>query len=157
MTRRLGGSKQYALSPDTVPILIIVRELRRQSDDTYKRLPDHLLYKIDDENNTRKTAFLFTLQLALYQESLLNRFLLDRLPGDGSFETKRSLIDTARKMLDAILVLAASRDKLANFYHRIRLGCELFTNAKQRPEMLTGVARSLIIGFQRLHSSVWSC
>ena len=74
-----------------------------------------MLYKVGDKERSPKTAFLFSLQIALYQEFLLNKFLLDRLPGYGSFETKQSLIETARKMLDAILVLAANRDKLTNF------------------------------------------
>lgn len=56
-------------------------------------------------------ALLLNFQIALYLEFLLNRFLLDRLPS-GSFETKQDLVDTARKMLDAILVLYANRDKL---------------------------------------------
>ncbi len=74
-----------------------------------------MLYKVGDKERSPKTAFLFSLQIALYQEFLLNKFLLDRLPGYGSFETKQSLIETARKMLDAILVLAANRDKLTSF------------------------------------------
>ena len=59
--------------------------------------------------------FLFNIQIALYQEFFLNRFLLDRLPDYGSSETKQDLTDTARKMLDAILVLCANRDKLTHF------------------------------------------
>ena len=60
-------------------------------------------------------AFQFSLQMALYQEYNLNRFLIDRLPDEGSFNVKQDLVDTARKMLDGILVLCANRDKLMNF------------------------------------------
>ncbi len=78
-----------------------------------------MLYTVGDKEHNPKTAFLFSLQIALYQEFLLNNCLLDRLPGYGSFETKQSLIETAKKMLDAILVLAANRDKLTNFTVRL--------------------------------------
>lgn len=61
------------------------------------------------------SASLFTIQIALYQEYLLNIFLLDRLPECGTFQTRQDLIDTARKMLDGILVLCANRDKLTNY------------------------------------------
>lgn len=60
-------------------------------------------------------AFQFSLQMALYQEYNLNRFLIDRLPDEGSFKVKQDLVDTARKMLDGILVLCANRDKLTNY------------------------------------------
>lgn len=46
---------------------------------------------------------------------LLSNFLLDRLPACGSSKTKQDLIETARKMLDGILVLCANRDKLTNY------------------------------------------
>ena len=97
------------------PSLITTSELRQRSEETYLQLPVHTLYKVGDKERSPKTAFLFSLQLALYRESLLNKFLLDRLPGYGSYETKQSLIETARKMLDAILLLAANRDELTDF------------------------------------------
>ena len=61
------------------------------------------------------SASLFSLQIALYQEFLLNSFLLDRLPDCGSSKTRQNLVDTARKMLDSVLVLCANRDKLSNY------------------------------------------
>ena len=68
----------------------------------------------DLERHRSTSAFHFTLQMALYQEYNLNIFLLDRLPDEGSFNVKQNLVDTARKMLDGILVLCANRDKLTN-------------------------------------------
>lgn len=44
----------------------------------------------------------------------MNKFLINRLPDGGSFSVKQDLVDTARKMLDGILVLCANRDKLTN-------------------------------------------
>jgi hypothetical protein len=67
-------------------------------------MPAHLLYKANNASHNPKMALLLNFQIALYLEFLLNRILLDRLPS-GSFETKQGLVDTARKMLDAILVL----------------------------------------------------
>ena len=61
------------------------------------------------------SAFQFSLQMALYQEFNLNKFLIDRLPDEGSLNVKQDLVDTARKMLDGILVLCANRDKLTNY------------------------------------------
>ena len=60
------------------------------------------------------SASQFSLQMALYQEYNLNRFLIDRLPDEGSPSVKQDLVDTARKMLDGVLVLCANRDKLMN-------------------------------------------
>ena len=74
-----------------------------------------MLYKVEGKERSPKAAFFFSLQLALYRELLLNKLLLDRMPGYGSYETKQSLVETARKMLDAILLLAANRDKLTDF------------------------------------------
>ena len=69
----------------------------------------------DSKGHRSMPAFQFSLQMALYQEYNLNRFLIDRLPDEGSFNVKQDLVDTARKMLDGILVLCANRDKLVNF------------------------------------------
>lgn len=85
------------------------------SEERFSQLPTHLQYKPSDPNRRALSPSLFSLQIALYQEYLLNKFLLDRLPGCGSFETKQDLVETARKMLDAILVLCANRDKLTNY------------------------------------------
>ena len=60
-------------------------------------------------------AFQFSLQMALYQEYNLNRFLIDRLPDEGSFNVKQDLVDNTRKILNGILVLCANRDKLTDF------------------------------------------
>lgn len=61
------------------------------------------------------SAYQFSLQMALYQEFNLNIFLINRLPDEGSFNVKQDLVDTARKILDGILVLCANRDKLTNY------------------------------------------
>ena len=45
----------------------------------------------------------------------MNRFLLDRLPDQGFREVKQDLIDTARKMLDAVLELCSARDRLTDY------------------------------------------
>ena len=52
---------------------------------------------------------------AFQQQYNLNSFSIDRLPDEGSFSVKQDLVDTARKMLDGILVLCANTDKLVNF------------------------------------------
>lgn len=75
-------------------------------------------------------AFLFSLQITLYQEYLLNNFLLDRLPDCGSPNTRQDLVDTARKMLDGILVLCANRDKLSNY--TIDFVCAVSSRSKFR-------------------------
>lgn len=61
------------------------------------------------------SAFQFSLQMAIYQEYNLNNFLIDRLPDEGSSNVKQDLVNTARKMLDGILVLCANRDKLTHY------------------------------------------
>ncbi|KAL6720315.1 hypothetical protein ACLMJK_002236 [Lecanora helva] len=86
--------------------------LKRRSEMTYAEMPSQLKYKPGDINY--RTASQFTLVIALHQEYLLNSFLLDRLPTSGSLKSRQDLIDTARKMLDGILVLCANRDKLTN-------------------------------------------
>ena len=80
-------------------------------------MPAQLQYKPNSPNRTTLSASTFTLQIALYQEFLMNRFLLDRLPGCGCGSTKsrQELVETARKMLDVILLLCANRDKLTNY------------------------------------------
>ena len=78
-------------------------------------MPHQLRWQPEDtERHRSMSAFRFSLQMALYQEYNLNRFLIDRLPDDGSSNVKQDLVDTARKMLDGILVLCANRDKLTN-------------------------------------------
>ena len=91
----------------------LLSELKRRSEEAYTQIPDHLKYVPGDTRH--RTAYRFSLVLALYQEYLLNNFLLDRLPDYGSFKTRQDLIDTARKMLDGILVICANRDKLNNY------------------------------------------
>ncbi len=78
-------------------------------------MPAHPQYKPSDPNRRTLSASLFSLQIALYQEYLLNNLLLDRLPGCGSSPSKQDVIDTARKMLDGVLVLCANRDKFTNY------------------------------------------
>ena len=78
-------------------------------------MPSQLKYLVDDPNRHVMPAFRFSLQIALYQEYLLNDFLLDRLPDSGSVKTKQTLLETAQKMLDGVLVLCANRDKLTNY------------------------------------------
>jgi len=90
-------------------------ELKHLSKERYAQMPAHLQYKPSHPNRRALSASLFSLQIALYQEYLLNNFLLDRLPGCGSSQSKQDLIDTARKMLDGILVLCANQDKLTNY------------------------------------------
>ena len=51
----------------------------------------------------------------LYQEFLMNAFLLDRLPECWSLKTRQNLVDVARKMLDGILILCANKDKLVKY------------------------------------------
>ena len=78
-------------------------------------MPRELQWQPDNiERHRSMSAFQFSLQMALYQEFNLNRFLIDRLPDEGSFDVKQDLVDTARRMLDGILVLCANRDKLTN-------------------------------------------
>ncbi len=95
--------------------LIWFSELKRRSEATYRQMPTHIQYCPSESNNRQMSAYLFSLQIALYQEYLLNNFLLDRLPDCGSAKSRQDLVDTARKMLDGILVLCANRDKLSNY------------------------------------------
>ena len=76
-------------------------------------MPDHIKY-VPGEMNYR-TSDRLSVVLSLYQEYLLNNFLLDRLPDCGSSKTRQDLIETARKMIDGILVVCANRDKLNNY------------------------------------------
>lgn len=48
-------------------------------------------------------------------EFLLNKFLLERLPGAASNHDRQDLLDTAKQMLDRVLVLSENRDRLADF------------------------------------------
>ena len=76
-------------------------------------MPEFIKYKPGQTHYG--TPYRFNVVFALYQEFLLNSFLLDRMPDYGSFRTRQDLVDTARKMLDGILVLCANRDKLTNY------------------------------------------
>lgn len=79
-------------------------------------MPHELRWQPDDNERHRSmSALQFSLQMALYQVYNLNKFLIDRLPDEGAFNVKQDLVDTARKMLDGILVLCANRDKLTNY------------------------------------------
>lgn len=79
-------------------------------------MPQQLQWQSDDVQRHRSMpAFQFSLQMAIYQEFNLNSFLIDRLPDEGSLNVKQDLVNTARKMLDGILVLCANRDKLTNY------------------------------------------
>lgn len=79
-------------------------------------MPHELRWQPDDiERHRSMSAYQFSLQMALYQEFNLNIFLINRLPDEGSFNVKQDLVDTARKILDGILVLCANRDKLTNY------------------------------------------
>ena len=90
-------------------------ELKRRSEERYAQMPYALRWQPHDiERHRSMSAFQFSLQMALYQEFNLNIFLIDRLPDEGSYNVKQDLVDTARKMLDGILVLCANRDKLTN-------------------------------------------
>ena len=78
-------------------------------------MPYELRWQPDDiERHRSMSATQFRLQMSLYQEFNLNRFLINRLPDGGSFNVKQDLVDTARKMIDGILQLCANRDKLTN-------------------------------------------
>jgi len=78
-------------------------------------MPKPLQYDSNDPNRGTMSAFLFSLQISLHQELFLNNFLLDRLPDGGSRQVKQDLVNTARKMLDGVLVLGANRDRLADY------------------------------------------
>ena len=79
-------------------------------------MPQQLRWRSDDVQGHRSmSAFQFSLQMAIYQEYNLNSFLIDRLPDEGSPNVKQNLVNTARKMLDGILVLCANRDKLTRY------------------------------------------
>lgn len=134
-------------------------ELKRRSEERYAQMPHELRWQPDDiERHRSMSAFQFSLQMALYQEFNLNKFLIERLPDEGSFNIKQDLVNTARKMLDGILVLCANRDKLTNYaigfvwaivYHGIPaaaiLSVELLKPSKFPQDWRLSLPRSEII------------
>ena len=90
-------------------------ELKKKSQEKYAQMPEILQYQPDDPKLQTVSASSFTLKIAIYQEWLLNDFLLDRLPDGGSVQVRQNLINTARKMLDGVLVSCANRDRLRDY------------------------------------------
>lgn len=135
------------------------KELKRRCEERYAQMPHELRWQPDDNERHRSmSALQFSLQMALYQEYNLNKFPIDRLPDEGAFNVKQDLVDTARKMLDGILVLCANRDKLTNYaigsvcsivYHGIPsaaiLSVELLKHSKFPQDLRVSLPRSEII------------
>ena len=103
---------ELALGPSIDGISERRDELKKRSEERYAQMPEVLQYKPKDPSLQTASALLFSINITFYLEWLLNNFILDRLPDGGSAQSKQSLIKTARKMLDGVLVLSANRDRL---------------------------------------------
>lgn len=106
---------ELALGPPDESTPTRRNELKRKSREKYAQMPEILQYKANDPKLQTISASSFNLKIGMYQEWLLNDFLLDRLPNCGSVQTKQNLINTARRMLDSVLVLCANRDRLKDY------------------------------------------
>ena len=88
--------------------------MKQRSQEAYDRIPFSLHYQ-PEEMSSIKEPFMFSLRIMLSLEFLLNKFLLDRLPDAASGQDRQDLLDTAKQMLDRVLVLSENRDRLADF------------------------------------------
>lgn len=62
-------------------------------------------------------ARIYTKQVILSLEFLLNRYLLERLPNDETQRSKQALINTAAEMLNRFMILMTIRGKLADYLY----------------------------------------
>ena len=106
---------ELALGPPSEDIYALRADLLKRSEEVYAQIPSQLHYQPNVSSRQDNSPYLFCAQMNYYQEYLLNRFLLDRLPEESSHEVKQDLVDTARKMLDTVLELCANRDRLTDF------------------------------------------
>ena len=106
---------ELALGPPCPDLHTRREELIRKSESMYEQMPKSLHFEPGDPDRQRLTPFLYTVQINYYQERLLNRFLLDRLPETSSRQVKQDLIETARKILDGVLEQCANRDRLVDY------------------------------------------
>ena len=88
-------------------------DIKRRSDETYAKLPAYLRFQ-SEEITSAQAPYDFFIQIVLSLELLLNRFLLERLPDDGSQQNKQDLINTSKEMLDRVILPSAHRDRLVD-------------------------------------------
>ncbi|MCJ1243675.1 hypothetical protein MMC30_000872 [Trapelia coarctata] len=82
------------------------QDIKRRSDETYAKLPAYLRFE-SEAITSAQTPYNFVTQIALSLEFLLNRFLIERLPDDGSQQSKQDLINTSKEMLDRVILLSS--------------------------------------------------
>ena len=86
--------------------------MKQRSEEAYASLPAHLRLQPEDPMFLQSPSDMLILRVNLSLEFLLNRFLLERLPDDGSRQNKQDMLNTAKEMLDRIIILSANRDRL---------------------------------------------
>ncbi|MCJ1405796.1 hypothetical protein MMC11_009026 [Xylographa trunciseda] len=103
---------ELSLGPDIGSSYMHRDDVKRRSEQAYANLPAHLRLMSEDPMFLQLSSDMLILRVNLSLEFLLNRFLLERLPDDGSQQNKQDMLNTAKEMLDKIIILSANRDRL---------------------------------------------
>ena len=104
---------EISLHPSREPSEAIICELRSKCDEVYNQLPVGLRWK--SERLASTSAMNFYWQIFLHLEFLHSKFLLDKLQSLCGQRDSQPLLDTARQLLDDILVLWKRRDCLWDY------------------------------------------
>ncbi|MCJ1435040.1 hypothetical protein MMC27_004410 [Xylographa pallens] len=103
---------ELSLGPDIGSSYLRRDDVKQRSEEAYASLPAHLRLQPEDPMFLQSPSDMLILRVNLSLEFLLNRFLLERLPDDGSQQNKQDMLNTAKEMLDRIIILSANRDRL---------------------------------------------
>ncbi|MCJ1384382.1 hypothetical protein MMC17_007498 [Xylographa soralifera] len=103
---------ELSLGPDIGSSYLRRDDVKQRSEQAYASLPAHLRLQPGDPMFLQTASDMLILRVNLSLEFLLNRFLLERLPDDGSQQNKQDMLNTAKEMLDRIIILSANRDRL---------------------------------------------
>ena len=87
-------------------------DLLRRCDEGYETIPKRLHYMRGTHKTKRPSCF-FT-QMSLCNEFLLNKLLLQRLPGGNTGSINQNIFETATTLLDRVVLIHKERDRLGN-------------------------------------------
>ena len=104
---------EISLRPSYQPSTCEITELRTKCDQVYNQIPSNLRYNAERLRST--SAMDFCRQICLHLEFLHSRFLLDKLQAISEEKNGQPLLDTARHMLNDVLVIWNSRDSLWDY------------------------------------------
>ena len=104
---------EISLHPSRQPSETIICQLRSKCDEVYGQIPASLRWKSEQLAST--SAMNYYWQTFLHLEFLHSKFLLDKLRALCGQRDSQPLLDTARQLLDGVLVLWKDRDCLWDY------------------------------------------